>query len=57
MAKKAKTDELGDPSTDVSTRLALVDHDWLMENRGSKSLREKVHEVIEFYKKHHGGKL
>ncbi len=56
MAKKKNTDELGDPSTDVSTRLVKADHDWLMENRGSKTVREKAHEVIEFYKKHHGGK-
>lgn len=56
MSTKKKTDSLGDSLTDVSTRLAKVDHDWLMENRGSKTLREKAHEVIEFYKKHHGGK-
>ncbi len=55
MPKKTKSDELGDPSTDVSTRLAKIDHDWLLENRGSKSVREKVHEIIEFYKKHRGG--
>ncbi len=57
MAKKTKSYELGDPATDVSTRLAKADHDWLMENRGSKSIREKAHEVIEFYKKHHGGNV
>ncbi len=54
MSKKEKANELGDPSTDISTRLAKVDHDWLKEHRGSRSLREKVHEIIEFYKKHGG---
>jgi len=54
MAKKKQISELDDPATDVSTRLIKADHDWLMENRGSKTLREKAHELIEFYKKHRG---
>lgn len=53
---KIKERERREEDTDISIRLRAEDHDWLKDNRGRMSIRDKAHEVIEFYRKHHGGK-
>ncbi len=35
--------------TDMSIRISLEDYQWLMQKRGAGSVKEKVHELIEYY--------
>lgn len=34
----------------VSIRVSQADYDWLMHNRGAGAVKQKVHELIEYYK-------
>lgn len=33
----------------VSIRVSQADYDWLMQNRGAGAVKQKVHELIEYY--------
>jgi hypothetical protein len=34
---------------DMSIRIGMDDYAWLMHNRGANSVKQKIHELIEYY--------
>jgi hypothetical protein len=47
LCSRGKSDKMSEDG--ISIRVSQQDYDWLMQNRGAGSVKQKVHELIEYY--------